>query len=209
MHRGNTMLDYEQMTNSQLRVYIPDVYQKNVYHIDYARLARAGVKLISFDVDDTIAMAEEAIPPEETIRLFQMLKRMGFMLVLMSNNKSHMRADIFSSQLQVDYIMNAGKPTSEPFKGCQNLYYLRHLTKLRPIEMAHVGNNLINDIGGGNAFGTVTCLVRRMGNIPKLVPHESRIVRMVLESRGLFRKHHLYQHHDQYYQLGELPPYLK
>ena len=197
------------MTNQELKVYVPDVYQKSVYRIDYARLASAGVKLISFDVDDTIAMAEEPIPPRRTIRLFDGLKKMGFMIVLMSNNKSQMRADIFSGQLQVNYIVNAHTPTAEPFEKCQNLYALKYHTQLQPAEMAHIGNNLINDIGGGNAFGTVTCLVRRMGNIPKLVPHESRIVRMVLESRGLFRKHHLYQHHDQYYQLGELPPYLK
>jgi len=205
--------DYELMSDSQLMRYVPDVYQKNIYLIDYSRLLRAGVKLISFDVDDTVAMMEEPIPPEKTVRLFRRLKGMGFQLVLMSNNKSKMRSNIFSSILNTDYISNAGKPGEDAFRECQNLYYLQHHEWIQPQQMAHVGNNLIKDIGGGNAFGEITCLVRRMGNLAKPfhtpLTSEAHALRSVLKERGIWRKHHLYSHHDQYYQLGENPPYKK
>ncbi|MDE6087190.1 MAG: hypothetical protein K2G25_02260, partial [Oscillospiraceae bacterium] len=142
------MNEYENMSDRELRrLYVPDLYQPNVYQIDYYRLKSAGILLISFDVDDTIAKAEEPTPPEMTIRLFNALKKLGFKLVLMSNNKSRMRADIFSSELNVDYIADAGKPGSAGFVGCRNLYYLQYRKKLNSSQMAHVGNNLINDIG--------------------------------------------------------------
>jgi len=207
------MRDYSSMSSSELiKLYVPDVYQKTVYHIDYRRLKLAGIKFISFDVDDTIAMAEEAIPPDETIILFNNLKRMGFQLAMLSNNKSRMRADIFSSMLNTDYIPDAEKPENTAFQGCRNLYYLKHGIWLRPSQMAHVGNNLINDISGGNAFGTITCMVRRMGNLAKPFhspfTSESHALREVLKERGIWRKHHMYEWHDQYYQLGELPSYM-
>ncbi|MBE6877032.1 MAG: hypothetical protein E7496_10030 [Ruminococcus sp.] len=205
---------YEIMSSEKLRkLYVPDVYQKNVYDIKYHRLKAAGIRLISFDVDDTIAMMEEAVPPEETVALFRNLKAMGFYLVLMSNNKSLMRADIFSQALHTDYISDAGKPFASGFEGCRNLYYLKYHAHLTPNQMAHIGNNLINDIGGGNAFGTVTCLVRRMGELAKIFhppfTSETHELRKVLKERGIWYKHHVHDPDDQYYQLGEIPAYRR
>ncbi len=42
------------LSDVQLRLYIPDVYQKDIYQIDYQRLWNQGIRLISFDIDDTI-----------------------------------------------------------------------------------------------------------------------------------------------------------
>ena len=44
----------EHYSDDELMVYVPDVYQEDIYRIDYARLKENGVKLISFDIDDTI-----------------------------------------------------------------------------------------------------------------------------------------------------------
>ena len=42
------------LSDVQLQLYIPDVYQKDIYQIDYQRLWDQGIRLISFDIDDTI-----------------------------------------------------------------------------------------------------------------------------------------------------------
>lgn len=42
------------LSDAQLQLYIPDVYQKDIYQIDYQRLWDQGIRLISFDIDDTI-----------------------------------------------------------------------------------------------------------------------------------------------------------
>ena len=51
--------DFEQsvcnMSDSELTAtFVPDVYQKDIYSIDYQKLWDKGLKLISFDIDDTI-----------------------------------------------------------------------------------------------------------------------------------------------------------
>ena len=44
----------EHYSDDELMIYVPDVYQEDIYRIDYARLKENGIKLISFDIDDTI-----------------------------------------------------------------------------------------------------------------------------------------------------------
>ena len=51
---------YENMSDKDLReIYVPDVYQKDIYAIDYLQLQQAGIRFISFDIDDTIPKKEE------------------------------------------------------------------------------------------------------------------------------------------------------
>ena len=42
------------LSDERLKEFIPDVYQKDIYSIDYALLKEKGIKLISYDIDDTI-----------------------------------------------------------------------------------------------------------------------------------------------------------
>lgn len=46
--------ELEGLSDDDLMIFVPDVYQKNIYKIDYRRLKEKGIKLISFDIDDTI-----------------------------------------------------------------------------------------------------------------------------------------------------------
>ena len=43
--------ELERMTDDELRRFVPDVYQKNIYKIDYRKLKEQGIRLISFDID--------------------------------------------------------------------------------------------------------------------------------------------------------------
>ncbi|MDE7121845.1 MAG: HAD hydrolase-like protein [Oscillospiraceae bacterium] len=196
------------MSDKDLReIYVPDVYQKDVYAIDYKQLKTAGIRFISFDIDDTIAKMEEYKPPKNTIILFERLKQMGFCLALLTNNVNESRAERFSEKLGVDYIAHAHKPRSISFEEFQNRYFRNCHAELAKKQMAHVGNNLIHDVGGGNVFGITTCLVRRSGTLAKPfhVNDECHKLRKVLKERGIWRKHHLYVRHDQYYQLQDTP----
>ena len=83
-------------------------------------------------------------------------------------------------------------------------------------EMAHIGNSMRDDILGGNRFGITTCLVRRNGYVMKVVkgvsirlgvPTKGQLIRERLLEHNLWRKHHLIERGDQYYQLGETQKY--
>ena len=187
------MNNYEAMSDEELRkLYVPDVYQPDIYKIDYRQLKKAGILLISFGVDDTIVKAGEIMLPKKTIRLFRELKESGFKLVLLSNNKSRRRADIFSSELGVDYIADARKPGKSGFTGCRQLYYLPYRKEPDVRQMAHIGSSLINDIAGGNAFGTTTCLVESLTESVHF-PDETHNLTEILKGRNIWI--------NQYYQL--------
>jgi predicted HAD superfamily phosphohydrolase YqeG len=215
--------DLEHMSAQDLKVYVPDVYQKNIYDIDYDALKEQGIRLISFDIDDTIGDVAihnlqadlpflEMNMPSRAKELFHRLKDMGFTVVLLTNAKPEIGRGACES-LQADgYLARAGKPGTQGFEELARQY------GVTPAQMAHVGNNIREDIGGGNRFGATTCLVRRAGmsmQVAKVfakcfqVPTKGHVVRKRLLKHDLWRKHHKYEHGDQYYQLGEEPAYQK
>ena len=185
----------EHYSDDELMVYVPDVYQEDIYRIDYARLKENGVKLISFDIDDTIddsfinkleanAPGMTVTMPDKARELVRGLKAMGFTVVLQTSG-----FEAISSRYGVDKS-----------------------------QMAHVGNSMRADIAGGNKYGVTTCLVRRAGTSMKLVkfvskalgvPTKGHLIRERLLERNMWRKHHVYRPGDQYYQLGEEPEYRR
>ena len=205
------MSKFANMSDDYLkRNYVPAVYQPDIYGIDYQKLKDAGVRLISFDIDDTIAGLEEKNPSKEAKTLFENLKNMGFSVILLSNTYED-RVAHFASKLGIEgeYVARAEKPLTAQFVKLLDRF------GLDKSQMAHVGNSQRNDIAGGNAAGIITCLVRRagvIGGLAKRIPGyrtEGQKLREELENRGIWRKHSLYEKGDQYYQLGEAAGYQK
>lgn len=210
-----------QLSDDELTVYIPDVYQKNIYKIDYERLQENGIKLISFDIDDTIDDSfinkfESAMPmltvtmPNKARKLVRKLKSMGFTVVLLTNAHEELAREACADLKADGYIARAKKPETGGFEAIAARY------GVEPPQMAHIGNSIRADIAGGNRFGVTTCLVRRAGTSMKLVkailkksgvPTKNHLIRERLLERGIWRKHYMYRHGDQYYQLGGEPEY--
>jgi len=204
------------VSDEQLQLYIPDVYQKDIYQIDYQKLWNRGIRVISFDIDDTIQdsildkvqgyLGDGVKMPEEAVALFHRLKEMDFMLALLSNTGEKIVSDA-ARQLGVDkYIAQAEKPHNRNFEKLLDRFGVDRS------RAAHVGNSMVDDIYGGNSVGVTTCMVRRAGimmKAPKGALHAMGLqskgdqIRQELLARGMWRKHHLAVKGDQYYQLGE------
>lgn len=201
------MSSFSRMTDDYLRsLYIPHVYQHDIYAIDYRRLRDAGITFLTFDIDDTIATWLASDPPKAAKTLMEHLKAMGFQVVLLTNNKDA-RGSHFAGALGIDYVAQAEKPLTVNFQKLQTRFGLeKH-------QMAHIGNSQTSDVAGGRAFGITTCMVRAVWRVMEtgnpLVKSEGRKLREELLARGLWRKHHQEADGDQYYQLGETPPYLR
>lgn len=210
-------------SDEELMRYVPSVFQKNIYEIDYLKLKDAGVKLISFDIDDTISdsiknkllakLGVKKFISKDAVHLFEKLKFMGFTVVLLTNSGVFL-AEPVCEYLKADgYIANANKPQT------MNFEYMRQQYGVEKSEMAHVGNSMKQDIVGGNTFGIITCYVRRNGLTMSIakhtktdllgIPTEGQVIREELLKRNMFRRHHLKEKGDQYYQLGEDPAYRK
>lgn len=173
------------MTDDFLRDnYIPNVYQKTIYSIDYDKLKAFGVKLISFDIDETIAGDNDKDPPKTAVTLFENLKDRGFQLMLLTNAGSE-RAKHFADILNVKYISNAKKPLTKNFqKIIKN-------NNLKNNQMAHVGNNQFDDVAGGNSLGIITCLVNNCSG--KNLDQNEMKLRSELKKRGILDMSKFYQ----------------
>lgn len=209
-------------SDAELMVFVPDVYQKNIYRIDYGKLKENGIKLISFDIDDTIGDVlihhiKAGLPgtkvtmSKDAQELFARLKSMGFIVTLLTNAKAEIAVDTCDSLLADGYIARAKKPDTKNFEAMMERFGITD-----PKQVAHVGNSIAQDVRGGNQAGVTTCLVRRAGNSMKVgnalmklvgVKTKGHQIRKRLLERDLWRKHHADAKGDQYYQLGELPKY--
>lgn len=208
-------------SNKELMVYVPDIYQHDIYSIDYERLKDNGIKLITFDIDDTIedsiynklrgiVLKTTVTMPEEAKFLFRYLKQLGFKVALLTNTREKIAKDVCKDLDADGYIAKAKKPEDINFINMMNKF------NVTAKEMAHVGNSMRDDIVGGNRAGVTTCLVRRNGvtikiwkKVQNIAGRQTlgQIIREELLKRDIWRKQHKFFHNDQYYQLGEEPRY--
>ena len=66
--------------------YLPDIYQKSIYTIDYAKLFNRGIKCLLFDLDNTIVPPYSNELSKKTKDLFTSLKQKGFKIIIFTNS---------------------------------------------------------------------------------------------------------------------------
>ena len=135
--------------------YVPDIYQKSIYDINYDMLLSRGIKCLLFDLDNTIAPLKEKHPNDKVKQLFQELKDKGFKLIIFTNSPK-MRAKPFKDELDVDCCSCARKPSPKKFLSVIKIY------KFNFSEVAIIGDSMIDDIAGGNGVEITTILVHRL-----------------------------------------------
>ena len=68
--------------------YLPDIYQKSIYTIDYSKLLARGIKCILFDLDNTIVAPFSNETPQKAKDLITGLKQKGFKIILLQIARS-------------------------------------------------------------------------------------------------------------------------
>ena len=81
--------------------YVPDLYQKDVFSINYDNLISRGLKFLIFDLDNTLALISEKKANSKIIELFQELKYKKFKLMIASNSLNK-RVKAFADELNVN-----------------------------------------------------------------------------------------------------------
>ncbi len=170
--------------------YIPDVYQKSIYTIDYEKLKENGITCLLFDLDNTIEPYAVKNPDEKVAELFSRLKDMGFQVILFSNSgKKRLRP--FKEELEVDCCASARKPNTKKL-----LHVLKEF-HLKENEVAIVGDQIMTDVLGGNRAGITTILINPISvrepfwTIPNRML-ERRIMKKLCQ-RDLFYKGRYYE----------------
>ena len=52
-----------------MKIFIPDIYQKSIFTINYDKLKKKGIKCLLFDLDNTISPAKEVVLCKKTKKL--------------------------------------------------------------------------------------------------------------------------------------------
>ena len=112
--------------------YIPDIYQKSIYTINYDTLYNRGIRCLLIDLDNTIVPITMKKPNKKVKELFDDLKTKGFKVIIFSNSPKS-RVKPFKDELDVDCCAFALKPFKFKYNTiiCLNInFYLIFKTNL-------------------------------------------------------------------------------
>jgi len=172
-----------------MEIFVPDVYQKSIFDINYKKLKKKGIKCLLFDLDNTIAPYTVTVPDNKIKDLFAELED-DFKVIIMSNSgKDRLRP--FKEKLNVDVAVRSRKPLKKKYKKIMALY------NFKDNEIACIGDQIMTDIFGGNRMGFTTVLVNPIGPIEPITTKFNRIFeRMILKSfsdKGILEKGKYYE----------------
>lgn len=147
--------------------FIPDIYQKSIYDINYKKLKKSGIKCILFDLDNTLVPYTVKEPSKKIKDLFQELAS-DFKIIIMSNSgKNRLRP--FKEKLNVDVAFSSHKPFKKKYKKILEIY------NFKPEQVAAIGDQLMTDVFGGNRMGLTTIFVNRIGPVEPITTRFNRI----------------------------------
>ena len=172
-----------------MEIYVPDIYQENIYKINYETLLSRGIKCLIFDLDNTLVTINENLPREENKELFKKLKEQGFKIFIASNSIKA-RVKPFHEELKVDYIYSARKPQIE------KINELIKKNKFGLDQIAIIGDSMMDDIVCGNTIGITTVLLdqidKREFPFARIKRIKERRIQKKLRDKDLFTKGRYY-----------------
>lgn len=140
--------------------FIPDIYKKNIYDIDYMKLKKKGIKCLLFDLDNTLVSVKTDTPTKKVKELFLYLEKYFKVIIISNSNKD--RLIPFKEGLNVDVAAKAHKPFKKKYLKIMEIY------KFKEHEIAAIGDQLLTDIYGANKVGITSILVNKIGDYEKI-----------------------------------------
>lgn len=130
----------------------PTMYMKSIYHVDFNKIYQMGYRVLFIDLDNTLVPHDVDLPTDESIKLIDSLKTLGFEIIILSNNKEK-RVKDFATPLHTEYMFSTRKPLK--FK------YLRVVREnnYNPKEILCIGDQIMTDVFGANRLGYANMLV--------------------------------------------------
>ena len=121
--------------------YLPDIYKKNIFDINYSKLKKKDIKCLIFDLDNTLALIDSTKVESNVKELITNLKK-SFLVIIVSNSPKK-RVSKFSEDLGVDSYPFALKPTIRTLKKIKSKY------NLEPKNIVIIGDQFITEMGYG------------------------------------------------------------
>lgn len=148
--------------------FIPDIYQKSIFSIDYKKLKEQGIKILLYDLDNTLIERGNYQISEKTVELFNKLKK-DFEIYIVSNSINHRKLRLVALALEVPYIKDSRKPFKTGFKKLK-------LENIKPKEVAMIGDQVLTDVWGAKRMGYNTILIDPINNKEWLATKINRVI---------------------------------
>lgn len=166
-----------------LEMLYPDIYIKSIFELPVEHLKEKGIKVIAFDIDNTLTPFNIAEPDDRTTDYLNSLKAMGFKICLLSNNNKN-RINIYNKRLNVYAVYKAGKPGAKKF-----LSLLGRLG-VSPKEAALVGDQVFTDVLCAHIGGVLSILTKPICNHDQFVTKIKRgaekcVLKMYFKREGI------------------------
>ncbi len=173
-----------------LNKFVPDIYQKSIYDIDYKKLKKNGIKCLIFDLDNTLAPISLKQPNKKLKDLIEDLKDMNFKVLIVSNSPKK-RVEPFKNILGVDSAYFSLKPLKLKYQKILKIY------RLKPIQVAAIGDQLLTDIYGANKMDFLSILINPVGTndyaLTKINRYIEPFIYKKLEKLELLKKGNYYE----------------
>ena len=131
----------------------PHVFLPDVTHISPELLEKLGVSGLLLDIDGTLMQTRDAMPRQAVLDWMAHLRREGFILYILSNNKHHHRVKAFAEAVGLPWQHLAKKP------GCAGFREAAKRLDMAPERLAMVGDQTYTDMWGARRFGCKGILV--------------------------------------------------
>lgn len=165
--------------------FIPDIYAKNVFNIDYKKLKSDGIKCILFDLDNTLAPVSENKPSKDIQELFAYIDDLNIKIIILSNSKKQ-RVAPFKEILNVDSAYLSMKPFKFKIKKVLKMF------RFEFSEVALAGDQILTDVLGANRCGITSIFLDPLTDEDKFITKINRKIEKIilnnLKKKGIYEK---------------------
>ena len=164
-----------------MTLFKPKSYYKSIFDVNYEYLKKKKIKVIIFDLDNTIITVSEEVPNDKVKDLFKKLSK-DFKIFIASNNKKE-RVRRIGKHMDVHSFYSVVKPT----KKLRKLLLKKYDVKMD--EVAIIGDQVVTDIFMGNRLNMYTILVDPLGEKDLKITYfnrwlEKKIMKRIKIKRG-------------------------
>lgn len=137
-----------------MKFFKANAYTKSVHDIDYAKLREQNVRLLCFDLDNTLDKPDR-LTEQVDLQITELLEglRKEFDILIVSNNKLEGRVESFASKLDLPYVEAMNKPFQKSYKNNEII------NKYGKENIVFIGDKIVTDVIGANIFGSRAILV--------------------------------------------------
>jgi hypothetical protein len=161
------------------------MYYKSIFDIDYNLLKKKNIKVLIFDLDNTIVLVDKAEPSDKVKELINQLKD-DFTIFIASNNyKERVRKVGDALGVHAFYLIR------KPSKLIKKL--LEKKCDVPMDKVAIIGDQIMTDIFMGNRLGAKTILVDPLGEKDLKITFFNRCAEKIVMKRIKLKRGDYYE----------------